>query len=131
METILVYNLRTIFFPGIQFHKIIWSIMEHHLKQKKTMLPSLKCQIFCFRSKFVSFTQLCRQQIQFSKIRLCHFLVYGKMASYKELKFTEKILRKMRHGWTDRDKWADEQDWFYTTPFAKTEVWSFFLEFRE
>ena len=102
METILVYNLRTIFFPGIQSHKIIWSIMEHHLKQKKTMLPSLKCQIFCFRSKFVSFTQLCRQQIQFSKIRLCHFLVYGKMASYKELKFTEKILRKMRHGWTDR-----------------------------
>ena len=102
METILVYNLRTIFFPGIQFHKIIWSIMEHHLKQKKTMLPSLKCQIFCFRSKFVSFTQLFRQQIQFSKIRLCHFLVYGKMASYKELKFTGKILRKMRHGWTDR-----------------------------
>ena len=66
------------------------------------MLPSLKCQIFCFRSKFVSFTQLFRQQIQFFKIRLCHFLVYGKMASYKELKFTEKILRKMRQGWTDR-----------------------------
>ena len=45
-------------------------------KAQKVMMPPLKCQIFWFWSKFVSFTRLSRQQIQFSKIWLCQFLVY-------------------------------------------------------
>ena len=53
-------------------------------KAQKVMLPSLKCQIFCFWSKFVSITQLSRQQIQFSTLLLCHFLVH--IAKYPHAK---------------------------------------------
>ena len=35
--------------------------MEHHLQQKKIMLPSLEYRIFYFWLKFVSFTQVSRQ----------------------------------------------------------------------
>ena len=42
-------------------------------KAQKVMLPSLKCQIFRFLSKFVLFNQLSRKQIYISKIWLCHF----------------------------------------------------------
>ena len=58
------------------------------------MLPSLKCQIFYFWSKFVSFTELSRKQIQFLKIQLCHFLVY---------------VRKLRKSRVDPEKNASRQ----------------------
>ena len=45
----------------------------------------LKFQIFGFWSKFILFTQLSRQQIQFSKIWLCHILV-NKAKNYKKKK---------------------------------------------
>ena len=53
-------------------------------KAQKIMLPSLKCQIFHFWSTFASHTQLSRQQIQSSKLSLCHFLVY--MTKYPHAK---------------------------------------------
>ena len=53
-------------------------------KAQKVILSSLKCQIFYYWSKFVSFTQLSRQQKQFSKLSLRHFLVY--MAKYPHAK---------------------------------------------
>ena len=52
-------------------------------KAQKVMLPSLKWQIFHFWSKFFSFAQLSRQHIQFSKLSLCHFLVYMEKSSAK------------------------------------------------
>ena len=62
------------------------------------MLPSLKCQIFCFWSKFVSFNQLSRQNLALSL-----FSIYGKISSSKKLtKSTEQILRKMCQRPTDR-----------------------------
>ena len=68
------------------------------------MLPLLKSQIFQFWSKFVSFSQVTSQQIGFSKLWLCHFLVYiAKLPHAKKLrKPTEKILRKMHHRWRNR-----------------------------
>ena len=50
-------------------------------KTQKVMLPSLKCQIFHLWSKFVSFTHLSSQQIQFFTF---HFLIY--MAKYPQAK---------------------------------------------
>ena len=77
MESTLAYNLRSKFFPDVKLH------VANHIanygasfKAQKVMLPSLKCQIFRFWSKFVSFTQLFRQQIQFSELSFSHFLVY-------------------------------------------------------
>ena len=60
------------------------------------MLPPIKCQIFCFSSKFVLLTQLSRQQIQLSTTWLCHFLVYmGKYPHAEKLRIsTEYILSK-------------------------------------
>ena len=67
------------------------------------MFPSFKCQIlcFCFKFEFASLTQLSRQQVQFSKIRFCYFLVYMTKYRHKK-KFTKLILRKMHYRWTDR-----------------------------
>ena len=51
------------------------------------MLPLLKSQIFQFWSKFVSFSQVTSQQIGFSKLWLCHFLVYiAKLPHAKKLR---------------------------------------------
>ena len=51
--------------------------MRHYLKEKRNKGALIKMPILCFWSKFVSFTQLSfRQQIQFSKIWFCHFLLY-------------------------------------------------------
>ena len=56
-------------------------------KAQTVMLPSLKSQIFQFWSKFVSFTQVTSQQIGFSKLWLCHFLVYmAKLPHAKKLR---------------------------------------------
>ena len=77
MEWNLVYNLKTRFFQDMRFsqnHIVNYGAL---FKAQKVMLPLLKCQTcYYFWLKFVLFTQLSRQQIQFSKIWLCHFLVY-------------------------------------------------------
>ena len=80
-------------------------------KAWKVMLPSLKCQTFHFGSKLVLFTQLSRQQTQFSKLSLCHFLVY--MAKYYHTKnFKNSISRSwgkcIPDRWTGRemDRWT-------------------------
>ena len=100
------------------------------------MLPLLKSQIFCFWSKFVLLTQLSRQQIQFSKLWLCHFFyLYGKIYSHKKLrKSTEWILRKMHyrqtyrktHGQTNRNDFIGPplQRWRFDQAFLK---WFLFL----
>ena len=96
-----------IVFPILKFNKILqsdwwkafWPITREEdiqflqnyianygasFKAQKVMPPSLKCQIFCFWSKFASFTQLSRQQTQFSKLSPCHFLLY--LAKYLHAK---------------------------------------------
>ena len=68
MERILAYNLKTRFFPNKQLSQNDIANYGASAKAQKVMLPLLKWQIFCFWSKFVSFTKLPRQQIQFPKI---------------------------------------------------------------
>ena len=58
------------------------------------MLLLLICQIFCFWSKFVSFTLLSRQLV----IALSLFSIYGKISSCK--KYKKSI---------ESDRWTDEQ----------------------
>ena len=70
-------------------------------KAQKVMLPSLKCKIFHFWSKFVSFTQLSRQQIEFSKLSLCRFLVYMAKYPYAKIKKTHQ---------SDSEKNASQKD---------------------
>ena len=94
MERILAYILRSRFFPDIQFSQNHIANYGASIKAQKLMLPSLKCQLFCFWSKFVSFTQFSRQQIQFSKYSLCHFLV--NMAKYPHAK---KIKNPLSRYW--------------------------------
>ena len=54
VESILAYNFRW-FLPDMQFSQNQYGAS---FKAQKVMLPSLKCQIFRFWSKFISFTQL-------------------------------------------------------------------------
>ena len=56
-------KLETRFFPEMQFSQNDIANYGALLKAQKVMLPLLKSKIFCFWSKFVSFTQLSRQQI--------------------------------------------------------------------
>ena len=69
-------------------------------------------KICCFWSKFGLFAHLSKEEIQFSKIKMCHFLLY--IAKYhhakkkKKGKSTEWILRKMHHTQTGRQmNWSD------------------------
>ena len=129
MERILAYNLRSRFFPNIQFSQNHIANYGASLKAQKLMLPSLKCQLFYFWSKFVSFTQLSKQQIQFSKYSLCHFLV--NMAKYPHAKkFKNPLSRYWGKCVTDRrtDRWTDEQNSFYRTLLQR---WSFHHAFRK
>ena len=71
------------------------------------MLSQLKCQIFCFWSKFVLFTQLSRHQLQFFNIWLSLFRIYGKISSCKKLRMSrvdpaKNVSRTDRQ--TDRQK---------------------------
>ena len=64
--------------------------------------------MFRFWSKFVSFTQSIQAtNTIFENPALSFFSIYGKMSCKKLRKFTESILRKMRHKWTDR--WTDKR----------------------
>ena len=54
------YNLRTRSFPDMQFSQNHIANYGASFKAKKIMLSLLKCQIFRFWSKVVSFTQLSR-----------------------------------------------------------------------
>ena len=76
------------------------------------MLPSLKCQIFRFWSKFVSCTQLSRQQIQFSKLLLCHFLAYMTKHPHAKNFKNPQVGPEENKSQTDRqtDRGTDEQD---------------------
>ena len=96
--------MRSRFLPDTQFSQNHISNYGASFKVQKVMLPSLKCQIFHFGSKFRSFTQSSRQQTQFSKLLLCQFLVYmAKNTHVKKLeKSNEKFLKKMHHRQTDR-----------------------------
>ena len=106
----MVYNLRSRFFPDIQFSQNHIGSYGASFKAQKIMLPSLKCQIF----QFLSFSQLSRQQTQFSKLSLGHFLVY--MAKYPHAKnFKNPLSRSWGKRITDdgrTDRWTDEPDWF-------------------
>ena len=73
------------------------------------MLPSLKCQVFCFGSKFASFAQLSRQQTQFSKLSLCQFLVY--MAKYPHTKSWKKSTVDPDKNVTDRRRYRQVERW--------------------
>ena len=100
----MVYNLRSRFFPDIQFPQNHIGSYGASFKAQKIMLPSLKCQIF----QFLSFTQLSRQQTQFSKLSLGHFLVY--MAKYPHAK---NLKNPQSRSWgkciTDRQRQTDGQ----------------------
>ena len=79
-ESILDYKLITRFSPDIQFSQNHIANYVASFKAQKVVPPPIKCQIFCFLRKFFLYNQLSRKQIQFSKIWLCHFIVY--MAKY-------------------------------------------------
>ena len=122
--------MRTKFFPDTQFSKNQIVNYGPSLKWQKVILPSLKCHVFCFWSKFISFTQLYRKQIY--KIQICHFSLY--MAKYRHAKKirkrTEIILRKMSQADGERDRWTDEQTTLiFWDPICKEEVWQFFRSF--
>ena len=124
MESILPYKLKSTFFPDIQFSQNHIANHEASFKAWKVMLSSLKYQIFCFWSKFASFTQLSRQQTQFSKLWICHFLVY--MAKCPHAKNWKNPLSRS-WGKYITDRRIDRQmgrwrDWFYRTPTTKLEV---------
>ena len=111
----MAFNLKR-FFRNMQFLQNHIANYGASFKAQKVMLPSLKCQISHFWSKFVSFTQLSRQQIQYSKLSLCHFLVY--MVKYSHAENLKNLLsRPWGKCLTDR-RWTDEQDWFYWTSTA-------------
>ena len=88
--------------------------MRHHL-----ISSSLKCQIFHFWSKFVSLTQLFRQQTQFSKLSLCHFLVYGKISSCKKIEEIHRVDPKENASQTNgqTDRWMIRTD--FIEPYCK------------
>ena len=73
-------------FPDMQFSQNHIANYGPSFKAQKVMLPSLKYQIFPFGpnlSRLPNYLGLLRSrigQIRFSKIQLCHFLVY--MAQY-------------------------------------------------
>ena len=90
LEKILKYDwwrayqtffLRTrLFFRYAVFTKLysqLWGTLKATKnKKKQKMLPSLNILLLIHWSKFIWSTQLPTQQIQFSKIQLCIFLVY-------------------------------------------------------
>ena len=105
MESILACNLRSRYFPDIQFSQNHIANYGASFKAQKVMLPSWKCQIFS------QFTQLSRQKIQLS---LCHFSVY--MAKYPHAKSFKNLLSRScgkcaTDGRTDRqtDRQTDGQ----------------------
>ena len=65
--------------------------MADHLKHKKNCCSRQNAQYSAFGPNF-SFSQLSGQQIQFSKIQLCHFLTY--MAKYPHAKNSERLLSR-------------------------------------
>ena len=76
--------MRTRFFPDMRFSQNDTANYGAPFKAQKVMLSLLKCQVFPIWSKFVSCSQLSRQQIQFSKNQFWLFLVY--MAKYPHAK---------------------------------------------
>ena len=99
VESILAYNLRSRFFPDMPFSQDHIANYSASFKAQKVMLFSLKCQEFCFCSKFVLFSQLSREQIQFPTFSLSSlFSMSDKISTCKKLKkSTEYILRKICH----------------------------------
>ena len=130
VESALAYNLRTRFFAEMQFWQNDKANYGASFKGWKVMSPLLKCQIFCFRSKFVFFTELLRQQIQFSKIWICHFLYIWQnilIQKIKKIHWADPEKNALQTG-RQADRWTDKQDWFYRIPSAKMDVSSRFLE---
>ena len=65
----MVYNLRTGFFPDMQFSQNHIVNYGASFKAQKVMMPSLNWQILpLLVTNCLVFTQLSRKQIQFSKI---------------------------------------------------------------
>ena len=133
VESFLANNLRTRFFPDMQFSQNDIANYGASVKAQKVMLLSLngKCCAFgpnlsCLpnyldnkfnflKSNFVIFSYI-RQNILLQKIKKTHCVHPEKNASQMD-------------GQTG--KLTDEQDWFYRTPSTKMEVWSCFLETRQ
>ena len=86
MWSILAYNLKNRFFPQTQFSQNHIANYSASFTAQKAMLPSLKCHIFRFWSKFVSSTQLSRQRSIFQNMTLLLFSIYGKIYSCKKIK---------------------------------------------
>ena len=98
-QSILAYKLRNRFSLDMQFSQNHRANYGASFKALKVMLLPLKCQIFCFLSKFVLFTQASRKQILISKIWLCHFLVY--IAKHPHAKNEEHPLSRSWEKWVD------------------------------
>ena len=134
VESTLAYNLKTNFFADLQFLQSHIANYVASFKAQKVMLPSLKCQIICFWSSFVLFTELSRQQIQLLKIWICHLIVC--MAKYPHAKKIKKIhwvVKNVSHtdGQAERMNWTDftgplPQKWRFDHVFQKCENKIFF-----
>ena len=137
VESTLAYNLKTNFFADLQFSQSHIANYVASFKAQKVMLPSLKCQIICFWSSFVLFTELSRQQIQLSKIWICHLIVY--MAKYPHAKKIKKIhwvVKNVSHtdGQAERMNWTDftgplPQKWRFDHVFQKCKNKIFYFGF--
>ena len=62
------------------------------------------------------------QQIQFSKIQLCHFSIHGKISLKVKKTYTADPEKNMSKTNGQTDSWTAKQDRFYRTPFTKMEV---------
>ena len=113
MESILAYNFRTRSFSYMQFSHNHIANYGASFKIQKVMLLLLKCQIFYFLSQLVSFTQLCRQQKQFSKIWLSQYLAYMVKYSHPKIKKIHWVDPDKNASQIDgqTDRWTDELDW--------------------
>ena len=100
MESILAYKLRTRFFPDMLFLQNHIANYGTSFKLQKLMLPSLKCQIFHFWSKFILFILLSRQQI-FQNLTLSQFSIYGKKSYPKNWGNPLSVTDRRADGQTD------------------------------
>ena len=126
------FNLKTRFFPDMQFSQNDIANYEASVKAQKVILPSLKCQIFCFWSTGPNLSLLPNNldnKFNFPNPTLLLFNIYGKISYCKKSRKPTRKNAPLADGKADR--WTDEEDWFYKTPSTKMEVRSCFSEIQE
>ena len=116
----------------MQFSQNYIAIYGASFKAQKVMLPPLKCQIFCFWSKFVYTKNSLHKKYNFPKSGLVIFKYMWQNSFIQTIKKIHRVDPDKNAskigGQTNR--WAGKQGWFYWTPSAKMKVWLCFWKFE-